>query len=205
MILKINLSKLLRGQVQLNLSSYFFVKNGQNHVEGDDIVSLFFKKKSKTQSESSNTSSKESLSSILEQLSKSGDYAQSEATNQQTNLKFYIKYLSTLVNNSIIAEDILPYLLEGEFHTLADIINLVPTGQVFITSDTTQIERELLTGCILIKIEGEDKNVALLPATAEVGRSIDQLDIEYTVEGPKAAFVESIDQNINLVRTRVPH
>ena len=105
MILKINLSKLLRGQVQLNLSSYFFVKNGQNHVEGDDIVSLFFKKKSKTQSESSNTSSKESLSSILEQLSKSGDYAQSEATNQQTNLKFSIKYLSTLVNNSIIAEE----------------------------------------------------------------------------------------------------
>ncbi len=37
-----------------------------------------------------------------------------------------------------------------------------------------------------------------------MGRSIDQLDIEYTVEGPKAAFVESIDQNINLVRTRVP-
>ena len=98
----------------------------------------------------------------------------------------------------------MPYLLEGEFHTLADIPNLVPTGQVVITSDTTQIEQKLLTGCILIKIDGEDKNVALLPATAEVGRSIDQLDIEYTVEGPKAAFVESIDQNINLVRTRVP-
>ena len=116
----------------MNLSSYFFVKNGQNHVEGDDIVSLFFKKKSKTQSESSNTSSKESLSSILEQLSKSGDYAQSDATNQQTNLKFSIKYLSTLVNSSIIAEGIMPFLLEGEFHTLADIPNLVPTGQVVI-------------------------------------------------------------------------
>ncbi|MBS4178514.1 spore germination protein [Lederbergia citrea] len=166
-------------------------------------MNLFFKHKKK-KAESKTSQSEAPLSSLLEQLHKSKDYMQSKATNQRTNVKFSIEYFSTLVNTSIIAEDILPYLLEGEFHTLADLYNLVPTAQVFVTSDTAQIENKILTGCILIKIEGDDKKVALLPATAEVGRSIETLDIEYTIEGPRAAFVESIDQNINLIRTRIP-
>ncbi|MBS4208486.1 spore germination protein [Bacillus sp. FJAT-50079] len=160
--------------------------------------------KNKKKDQPNENSSPDSLSTLLAQLRKSNDYVQSSATNQQTDVHFSIEYFSTLVNNDIIAEDILPPLLQGNFYTLSDCLNIIPTGQVFITSNLREIEEKLLSGNVLIRIKGEEKTVALLPAPAEVGRNIDQLDIEYTVEGPKAAFVESIDQNINLIRTRIP-
>ncbi|MEK3887812.1 spore germination protein [Bacillus sp. FSL K6-3431] len=162
-------------------------------------MSLFFKQASKDKVKNEPPS----LSSFVSQISKSGDFKQKKTTNQKTNLSFSISFISTLVDNDIIQQSILPYLLQGEFHTLTDIHQLVPI-QCVMTSDITEIEDNLLTGSVLIILEDDNDNVALIPARVEIGRSIDQLEIEYSVDGPKAAFVESLDQNLNLVRTRLP-
>ncbi len=163
---------------------------------------LFFKKKQVIKA--SNSNAQESLSSLLTELAKSSDFNQSKATNQQTKMDFSIGFFSTLVDNRILREDILPYLLEGDFSTLADINQLVPKMQCIITSDLTEMERCLLEGCVLIRFDDEEKKAALITARAEIGRNITELEIEYTVDGPKTAFVESIDQNLNLVRSRIP-
>lgn len=163
-------------------------------------MSLFFKKKSNAQV----TNSNDSLPSLFKQLNKSEDFKQTKYINGHTNINFSIEFISTLVDYMVIQEDILPYLLKGNLSKLNDIHKLVPATQCLITSESDQIEEHLFTGWVLIRLEGEMESVALISAQAELGRDITQPEIEYNVEGSKEAFVESLDQNLHLVRSRLP-
>ncbi|MCR2823096.1 spore germination protein [Lederbergia panacisoli] len=140
----------------------------------------------------------------MEQLSKSKDFKQSEAINEQTNTSFFIAYIATLVDDKITQKDLMPYLLYGKFHTLEDLKYLLPSRDCNITSDPLDIEEKLLTGWVMIRLKNNDKTVALVPATAEVGREVSPSEVEFTVGGPKESFVESIEKNLNLVRKRLP-
>ncbi|HYK72838.1 MAG TPA: spore germination protein, partial [Pseudoneobacillus sp.] len=46
--------------------------------------------------------------------------------NQKTNVRFCLSFMSTLIDESIIQESLLPYLLEKEFKELEDIKIIVP-------------------------------------------------------------------------------
>lgn len=46
--------------------------------------------------------------------------------------------------------------------------------------------------------------ILLFSSAKEIGRSITTPEVEFSVIGPKEAFVESIDQNVNLIRKRLP-
>ncbi|MBS4220816.1 spore germination protein [Bacillus sp. FJAT-49711] len=145
-----------------------------------------------------------SLSEIIEILSKSKDFKQSEAINEPSNTSFLVAYISTLVDDKITQKDLMPYLLYGNFNTLEDIKYMMPSRDCNITSDPADIEEKLLTGWIMIRLNNKDKTVALLPATEEVGREVSPSEVEFTVGGPKESFVESIEKNLNLIRKRLP-
>ncbi|MBS4200208.1 spore germination protein [Bacillus sp. FJAT-49732] len=165
-------------------------------------MDIFSKKQKKIST--NNVNPVTSLPEVIEQLAKSKDFKQSKAINELTNTSFQVSFISTLIDNKIIQKDLMPYLLYGKFHTLKDLKYLIPSRECHISSDPADIEEKLMTGCMMIRIDPNDKTVALLPAAAEVGREISPSEVEFTVGGPKESFVEAIEKNLNLIRIRLP-
>jgi len=138
-----------------------------------------------------------------ELLTKSSDYRTLQYKNGKTGITFSLHYISTLIDKKILETSILPPLLEKEFHRLEDLKELVP-GEVEITSDASKLEEKMFSGYAVIKIGNEKEKLAFLSARKEIVRSITQPEVEFSVIGPKEAFNELIDQNINLIRKRLP-
>lgn len=132
------------------------------------------------------------------------DFKRVKYTNQVTNSIFQIAYFSTMVEETILQEDILPVLLEKSFATLNDLHTIVPIGDIEISSDDSKIEENLLTGSVIIRLLTEPDQFAFIGAPKDVAREIQPAEVESNVLGPKEAFIESIDQNLNLIRKRLP-
>ena len=73
-----------------------------------------------------------------------------------------------------------------------------------VTTDINVIQRLVLAGSILIQYKKDDEMCLLIPCAHSVKRQTSIPESEYTVAGPKEAFVESLDTNLNLIRNRLP-
>jgi hypothetical protein len=141
---------------------------------------------------------------IEKTLAKSNDYKTIQFTNENTNISFSLTFLSTLVDKKIIQKSALPYLLGENFNHFEDVKKILPLADVQITDDASKIEQKLFTGYVLLKVHGEETKFCFFAVQKEIGRNVSLPEVEFSVIGPKEAFVESIDQNLNLVRKRVP-
>ncbi|MHC0038202.1 spore germination protein [Pseudoneobacillus sp. C159] len=137
-------------------------------------------------------------------LVRSSDFKKVFYVNQKTNVRFGFSFMSTVIDEAIFQENVLPYLLDGEFNELEDIKLLLPIADFDISDDPSQIEQKLMNGYILLTIETEVKRFAFIAAQKEIVRSITPPEVEFSVIGPKESFVESIGQNLNLIRKRLP-
>ncbi|UII55469.1 spore germination protein [Cytobacillus spongiae] len=156
----------------------------------------WFKKKQTPHSDDSNESQ--------ELWKKSHDFKKTHYTNLKTGVTFSYTFISTLIDESILEENALPYLLEGDFHKIEDVKEIVPIIDVQVSDDLSKVEQKLFNGYVMLQITGDNKKVAFLAAQKELVRGISLPEVEFSVIGPKEAFVESMDQNINLVRKRIP-
>lgn len=147
------------------------------------------------------TNSKETLTKVLE---KSNDYKIVEYTNNKTKVEFHLSFISSLVDEKIIQESALPTLLKGELRHIEDVKEIIPLADVQLSDDSSIIEQKLFNGYVLLTLKGNDKKFCFFAAQKEVGRSINTPEVEFSVIGPKEAFVESLEQNLNLIRKRVP-
>ncbi|MED3573750.1 spore germination protein [Cytobacillus praedii] len=148
--------------------------------------------------------SKQSKENWEKALEKSNDFTQSTYINQKSNVPFCLTFMSTLVDEQIIQQGVLPYLLEGELNKLEDIKKIVPSADVEISTDHTVIDKKILNGYILLTIDTEPEHFAFIATQKEIVRSLSPPEIEFSVIGPKEAFVESLGQNLNLIRKRLP-
>jgi hypothetical protein len=137
-------------------------------------------------------------------LVRSADFKKVFYVNQKTNVRFSLSFLSTLIDETILQDNILPYLLEQELNELEDIKRIVPVGNVEISDDPSKIESKLLNGYTLLTIETEEKRFAFIAAQKEFIRSVSPPEVEFSVIGPKESFVEAIGPNLNLIRKRLP-
>ncbi|WP_313804955.1 spore germination protein [Cytobacillus sp.] len=137
-------------------------------------------------------------------LGKSNDFTQSTYINQKSNVPFCLTFMSTLVDEQIIQQGVLPYLLEGDLQTLDDVKKIVPSADVEISTDYTVIDKKILNGYIMLTIDSEPEHFAFIATQKEIVRSLSPPEIEFSVIGPKEAFVESLGQNLNLIRKRLP-
>lgn len=137
-------------------------------------------------------------------LKKSQDYTQVSYINQVTNKKFTISFITTLIDESILQNDALPFLLEKPLENIEDVKKIVAIADVQISNDESEIEQKLFNGYVLVTLESDNSNFAFLAAQKEIVRNITTPEVEFSVIGPKEAFVESLDQNINLLRKRLP-
>lgn len=135
---------------------------------------------------------------------KSKDFKKTFYVNQKTGKKFCFSFMATLVDESILQDNALPFLLEGDFFTIADTKKLVPIADVQLSENNADIEKKLFNGYVLLTLEDEEKCFAFVAAQKEIVRAVTQPEVEFSVIGPKESFVESLDQNLNLIRKRVP-
>jgi Bacillus/Clostridium GerA spore germination protein len=149
----------------------------------------------------SKNNEKESLDKVL---AKSHDYKNVEFFNNKTKVSFSLTFLSTMVDEKTIQDNILPYLLEENFRQIEDAKQVIPLSDVQLSEDSSKIEEKLFTGSVLLTIKGTNDKFCLLGARKEIGRNVSLPEVEFSVIGPKEAFVEALDQNLNLVRKRIP-
>lgn len=137
-------------------------------------------------------------------LERSYDYSTFQYENQITKISFRLSYISTLIDEKTIQDSVLPYLLEENFNKMEDIKQILPVCEVILTKDVSQMELMLFQGYVLLTICGEENSFCLIAANKDFVRNISLPEVEFSVVGPKESFVESLDQNLNLIRKRIP-
>lgn len=165
---------------------------------GGSNMDFFKKRKEKKQQLQNIEPKKESLKP------KSKDVTEAKYINSRTGMQFSLTFVSTVVDEEIIQKDILPDLLEGDFATIGDIKKLLPVADVEITTDMAKVDQKIYNGYILLQVETDEGKYAFIAAQKEITRSVSAPEIEFSVIGPKEAFIESLDQNLNLIRKRLP-
>lgn len=141
-----------------------------------------------------------SIQNLLLQLKDSSDFLSYEYSGKSAH--YIISYFTTMVESKVLHRDILPQLTK-EFSSLNELKDALPIENVIQTSDMKQIKDSLITGFVFIQIKQNDEQGLLVSATSTKGRQVSPPEIEVSVVGPKEAFIEKIDTNINLIRKRI--
>ncbi|PLR82891.1 spore germination protein [Bacillus canaveralius] len=137
-------------------------------------------------------------------LSKSKDFKKTFYVNRKTNVRFTFTFIATLVDEKILQENALPYLLEQPFAVIDDVKKIIPVAEVEVSEDPSVIEQKLFAGNAMLTVETDPKKFAFISAQKNVARKVTQPEVEFSVIGPKEAFVETLDQNLNMIRKRIP-
>lgn len=124
--------------------------------------------------------------------------------NNQAIRPFWICYQRNIIDTQTLNEQILPYLLYAKIYSIKELKGIIPNKEIVITKEPGEIEDKLLQGCIMIQFHKNDSYCALINAVKFEKRSVSTPEVEFSVNGPKEAFVESLDTNINLIRKRLP-
>ncbi|MBM7553610.1 spore germination protein [Thalassobacillus pellis] len=114
-----------------------------------------------------------------------------------------ISYLSTISEIKTLNESILPTLKGKEFQSLEEIKANIPVENIRISEKAEDIKDRVLNGHIAIQMSQKDKQALLIPAFSTKGRKVGIPEVEFSVVGPKEAFVESLEVNVNLIRKRL--
>ncbi|WP_188456773.1 spore germination protein [Virgibacillus oceani] len=117
--------------------------------------------------------------------------------------KLSIGYFNSAIDNKKIEAFVLPYVQEFNYTDLEELDNIIPIANSFLTNDVSKIRRNLLEGFLFIHMEQSEQKYLLIPVPLMKTRQITSPEVEFSVVGPKEAFVESIDTNLNLVRKRL--
>ncbi|WP_316569535.1 spore germination protein [Neobacillus sp. YIM B06451] len=141
---------------------------------------------------------------LPEIILQSNDFVQQEYSNRKTGVKFHLSFFSTLVDEKIVQRDILPYLLERHFEFIDDVTALVPITGIEILDKPDKLEEKVLRGYLLLTVGTDPGKFAIFETKEANVRAISPPEVEFSVIGPKEAFVESIVVNTNLIRKRLP-
>jgi hypothetical protein len=121
------------------------------------------------------------------------------------NSDVYIHYFKSIISPDILQDIVLPIVREsGTRITLHEVRSMLSIDNTQIVKDLDSVQDLLLTGNIMLQLKGNLEEVLMIPAVSIEKRSVSLPEVEYSVVGPKEAFVESIDANLNLIRKRMP-
>ncbi|MRX72284.1 spore germination protein [Bacillus lacus] len=125
-------------------------------------------------------------------------------SNTAKETRYWMFYFRPLVDTQILHQSILTELTSQSWSSLEQLKELIPVEDMIITNDTGVIKEKLFEGYVLISLSEYGEPVILIRSSLEQTRTVTQPEVEFSVIGPKEAFVESLDTNINLIRKRLP-
>ncbi|MDL4840420.1 spore germination protein [Aquibacillus rhizosphaerae] len=119
------------------------------------------------------------------------------------NKKIVVFYISHLVDKTSLNESLLTPLIYGqEESTASNLINNLPLGNAKQQDKVEDVCNELISGSVGIYIENE-KQVTTFILLKMHQRPIEKPERESIVIGPQTSFTESIDINLNVVRSNI--
>ncbi|MCS0787515.1 spore germination protein [Cytobacillus firmus] len=142
------------------------------------------------------------IDDLLKALKPSKDFQRFEFKAKSNTC--WISFIKTMVNPDFVHRDVLAILTSNPFNSLEEIQMLLPIEQKLIISDVREIQKKVMAGSIMIQLNEHDADCLLISAVTVESRQVAMPEVEFTVVGPKEAFVESLDVNINLIRKRLP-
>lgn len=143
----------------------------------------------------------DTLPEFIEVLGKSEDFIQFELDG---TTRCTVSYLKTMSDSKILNRSVLTTLNSHDLHSLKEIKETIPVENVLITDDLKVIQTKVMFGYIMIQVKSSVDKVLLVPAVSLESRDVGIPEVEFSVVGPKEAFVETINTNINLIRKRLP-
>lgn len=145
-------------------------------------------------------SSKGSIRELLDSpLSKSSDFMQKEIRHHQTSI--VLMYLRSICDEAKIQKDIvLPYYRSDDAGSFGDYLRSLTDQDPSSKVQESLIER-LVKGEALVLTRNA---VFGIPMKKPVQDTSGPADVEISVVGPKQAFSEEMNINLNILRTRYP-
>ena len=113
-----------------------------------------------------------------------------------------LRYVEGLINTDTLHRDILAKLLERGKEA-KDIGELVAAGEVTVTADAWQYAADVLMGRVGIIVQGENR-AHLIEAKDWPKRTVEEPLQERLIRGPREGFIEVVQDNLALVRRRLP-
>lgn len=161
------------------------------------------KQKSTKQQPSNQQSTKQSdtIPEFLQVMSNSEDFVTYTLSGRT---KCTISYIKTMCDSKILNRSVLTTLNDNHLHTLHDMQEKIPVEDIQITKDLDVIKEKVMVGYIMLQIKDAKEEVLLIPAVSLEAREVSVPEVEFSVVGPKEAFVETLNTNINLIRKRLP-
>ncbi|RFU63828.1 spore germination protein [Peribacillus glennii] len=117
---------------------------------------------------------------------------------------FTVSYFKTIVSPNQVHKEILLVLAEQQPSTLIEAKKVIPIENMKISTDLKVIQNAAMRGAVIIQLEKGNGNCLLVPCVSSEKRQISVPETEFSVVGPKEAFVESLETNVNLIRKRLP-
>ncbi|SFA85500.1 GerA spore germination protein [Lentibacillus halodurans] len=115
----------------------------------------------------------------------------------------YIGYLKTAIDPNKLEKLIIPRVQEYIYNDLTELNAYIPFTKTELTDDSSQIHEKLVKGFLFIYMEHVSPAYLLIPLPLDEKREVSVPEVEFSVVGPKEAFVEDIDTNLNLIRKRL--
>jgi len=144
-----------------------------------------------------------SVPTIWKELGESADFVCYEHPTKDESI--FIGYFQSLSDPNVLHEHILGPLSQVSSLSMDELYLAIPVGEKEVSFDWDRIHSKLLRGYAAVQFGSESHRCILVNAVSSMGRSITSPEIEFTVEGSKEAFVESLNMNLHLIRKRVPY
>lgn len=141
------------------------------------------------------------IQEFIEQLSQKDDTILIPITTDEGQLNLFL--IDSITSYQYIQRDILPNIPK-QFDSLEDVRDSLPVYDQFITDHLDLIKEKLFRGYVMIYQDHNPNEFLLVCATRTTERNVSLPEVEFSVVGPKEAFVESISTNLNLIRKRLP-
>lgn len=143
-----------------------------------------------------------SIRSVIETSLRSSDFLHYQLVTPYKNV--WLSFYDTLIDKDKLDKTLIKQLQRNQFQTVDDIKQFLAIESICLTSDGKELSNALMRGHVSVQLEEYDELCLLIPLMADHKRNITIPEVEFSVVGPKEAFVEAIDVNINLVRKRIP-
>lgn len=112
-------------------------------------------------------------------------------------------YLKTAVSQEKLKKFVLPHVQQYDYNDLKGLNSVIPVTKAVLTDDSDRLRELLIQGYVFIYMENVSPQYLLIPIPLVKTRQVAPPEVEFSVVGPKEAFVENIDTNLNLVRKRI--
>jgi hypothetical protein len=162
----------------------------------------FFRWKSKSKKKEEEVNDIQTIEDLINSCKQSDDFV--HYTHTTKNNTFEISYFKSIIDSTMIRDDFLKTVNRVDIHSLDELQKLMPIQNSEILSDVKEIHEKLLTGHFIIQIKEKAKECLVIDAPLKMDRNISIPEVEFSVVGPKEAFVESLETNISLLRKRLP-